>query len=468
MRLLEEMPGAVVNFRFSHALVREVVFDEIPSLERAELHERAADALLKVAGDSDDSAEIVAAHLVAAVPLVSRGRAAGALERAAAVAMRRFAYEATEQMLDEAVALRQGASGDDADPEAELLTIYQLTIARRFLGGYTGSVAATPLGRARELAQQTGRFDVLYELLWLDWASAATGCELDLADRLAAEILELAEAAEDPLVKAVAFGNWGIQCWHRGRIREAVEFLDRFHDTYTAAFGSETPVFATGTPLAEGLILAIGFRAIMHELAGDRNAHDDLSQLASSQIEPYAQVVSWTFDAFVAMVIGDADRAVTSGRRALAAEPNNAFLFFGSAAAMDTASGLSMQGRHDEALELFRVHVPRYRSTGVRTILPIYLASHAVALARAGRADQARVVQEEAEAVISETEEWWTQPVVSLRRAEVLHEVDGEPAEVRAALAASAEVANEQGSLGVARRAAQLAAEWGLEPLETP
>src|SRR5690606_318021 len=100
--------------RFAHALVREVILDDVSSLRRARLHLTVADAIAATSGETDDVAEILAEHLWSSVPLGVAGRAAESLERAADVAIRRMGYEAAEDLLSRAAQLRRaGGSGDD-------------------------------------------------------------------------------------------------------------------------------------------------------------------------------------------------------------------------------------------------------------------------------------------------------------------------------------------------------------------
>ena len=105
-RLLAPVPDRPATFRFSHALVREVVADDVSALRRARIHLSVADALELTAGDLEDAAEILAAHLWAAAAIGVGQRAAEALERAADVAVRRYAFEAAEGMLERAIQLR--------------------------------------------------------------------------------------------------------------------------------------------------------------------------------------------------------------------------------------------------------------------------------------------------------------------------------------------------------------------------
>src|SRR4029453_8461408 len=58
-RLLAPLSDPPAPFRFSHALVREVVADDVSALRRARIHLSVADALATTAGDLDDAAEIL-------------------------------------------------------------------------------------------------------------------------------------------------------------------------------------------------------------------------------------------------------------------------------------------------------------------------------------------------------------------------------------------------------------------------
>jgi DNA-binding SARP family transcriptional activator len=87
-RLLVESPAAPGALRFDHALVREVLLDDLTPVQRARLHLAVADALAAAAGGDDeavgrDDVEVLAEHLWQAVSLGVGARAAAALERAA-------------------------------------------------------------------------------------------------------------------------------------------------------------------------------------------------------------------------------------------------------------------------------------------------------------------------------------------------------------------------------------------------
>ncbi len=97
------------RYRFSHALVAEVIADELEPSERARLHLRAAGILDRRGGDD---ASAIAHHLLAAGHLAAEAAVAAA-ERAAALASARLAFEDAAALLERALeALGLSAPGD--------------------------------------------------------------------------------------------------------------------------------------------------------------------------------------------------------------------------------------------------------------------------------------------------------------------------------------------------------------------
>jgi DNA-binding SARP family transcriptional activator len=155
-RLLAPATGAAGTVRFSHALVREMVVDDLSPIRRARLHLRVADTLAPD-GDAavgDDDAEIVAEQLWAAVPLGVGLRAADALVRASDVAVRRLALTTARNLLERAVQLRR-ADADDGGC-CELDALGRLVSVIGALAGYAAVADSPELARAKELAPAPG------------------------------------------------------------------------------------------------------------------------------------------------------------------------------------------------------------------------------------------------------------------------------------------------------------------------
>ena len=183
-RLLVEVPELPAVLRFSHALVREVLLEDMTSLRRARLHLKVADAI-ESGGAGVDDAEILAEHLWRAAPVGVGQRAAEALERAAEVALRRVSYAAAEDSLRKAVQLRRATSATAADREGELLAICRLLEVARARRYFQGASNLDVMARAKELAERGGKRDVLIDLLWFEWSALATSCRGEEAAPLA-------------------------------------------------------------------------------------------------------------------------------------------------------------------------------------------------------------------------------------------------------------------------------------------
>ena len=285
--VLMEPPGSIGTFRFTHALVQDAVLATVSTRRRALLHRRAAEAIVEVSGDTEDTAEIIAAHLVEAVPLGGRRAAAEALERAATVAEGRFAYETALNLLQRAVVLR-GASGSmPSDLAAELLAICRLTEIRRRVHGYNGGVDDVPLERARQLADRTGRHDLLVELLWAEWAAAKVGGDVAVADHLAAQFAELSTSADDSVVRRLGSGVHGIHLGQIGRAGEAAAQLDIALQVERDDDGRlGKPTIGEGRAEERDLFL-YGYWALTHEVVGDLDdGPQRFAEVASAQPGP--------------------------------------------------------------------------------------------------------------------------------------------------------------------------------------
>lgn len=144
--LLAEQAGSVAEFAFTHALVRDTVYSDIPPGRRAALHARVLDAGDLV--DPDDAA-------FHAVRAASAGKASVAVElsvQAAARASELYAYEAAATHLRHALAAGELVAPHDSAQVCDLLTALATAC------GHAGDLeAARAQGlRAADLAARIG------------------------------------------------------------------------------------------------------------------------------------------------------------------------------------------------------------------------------------------------------------------------------------------------------------------------
>ncbi len=452
-RLLVEVPDQPAVLRFSHALVREVLLDDLTSLRRARLHLRVADAI-EAAGAGVDDAEILAEHLWRAAPVGVGRRAAAALEGAADVAIRRVAYAAAEDLLVKAVQLRRATGTTLEDHEAELLAIARLLEVGRARRYFQGAAGLEVLTRAKDLAERCGQRDQLLDLLWFEWSAYATSSRRGEAGLLAKAYLDLTAADPRPEVQAMGLQVTGVLRWMEGDITASRECLDR-----TLELLATVPVLpATSEGFeAERRMVSHTFWLFVQAASGTRSVDDVLAAfdgLIDAQDDKFAIASICGFAATTAIVMGrwaEADRYAASSQQA---DPGSQFAFWGGQSLMQQGIALAWRGRTDDAVEAFAEGRTRYTTIGGRSGLPTFGASLALHLAEHGRVAEAEVLVGEARQLLDELREGWNEPIVALTEAVVAHlQGDGHRAAER--FEHAEQVATEQGAHAVAERVRQ-------------
>ena len=447
-RLLVEMPELPAVLRFSHALVREVVLEDMTSLRRARLHLKVADAIER-GGAGVDDAEILAEHLWRAAPVGVGHRAAEALERAAEVALRRVSYAAAEDSLLKAVQLRRSTSTSMADQEAELSAICRLlevAKARRYFEGASG---LDVIGRAKELAERCGQRDVLVDLIWFEWSALATACRGEEAAPLAMTLRTLTAEDPRPEVRATGHQIYGVLCWGAGRIAEAVENLDIAMELIKEAPPPSDP-FAM-----ERAMVSNTFWIWNHVAHGDLSAKDAFARfdaLIAAMPDRFAVASICGFAATTAITLGAWDEVDRFARIGTEADAGSQFAFWDGQFLMQRGIVHAWRGEVDEGMALFAQGKARYTGIGGRSALSTFEATLAIHVARQGRVDDARRLVASARTELETYSERWNEPIVLMAEAAVAMAA-GDAAGAAATLAPAVEVATAQGAHGIADRA---------------
>jgi DNA-binding SARP family transcriptional activator len=171
------------RWAFSHALVREALYDDLPSLRRARLHAAVADGLVQTGGSPAEAAF----HAYEAAALEGPARAIALAEEAAAEALAGLAYEAA------AAHLARALQALELEPAADPLRRADLLLARGdALARAADPEALAAFAAARELARAAGDAERLARAALGACGVGVTIIEVDL-DRAA--LLEEAIAA---------------------------------------------------------------------------------------------------------------------------------------------------------------------------------------------------------------------------------------------------------------------------------
>lgn len=196
---------------FSHILIREVLYQDLPAARRAELHARVASALLDRHGNDPDASLAEAVHhLFAAAPLVPPEEAIAWARRGAERATRHLGFEEAVGLLSRAAErLPAGRDTEKCDLLLELAGA-QIGEGRATLGRETALAAANiarRLGDAERLARAALRYGSVFVIAQvhrvlvglLEEALAALPAEdSSLRARLLARLAAALQPADDP------------------------------------------------------------------------------------------------------------------------------------------------------------------------------------------------------------------------------------------------------------------------------
>ena len=444
-RLLVDAADQRAGLRFSHALVREVIVDELSSLRRSRLHLAIADALLS-AGRGEEEAEVVAEHLCAAVPIGVSARAADALDRAAELAIRRFALGAACDLLGRSLELRRAGRSEAASAAAELETLVKLVWVLRARSGDAG--ARDHYARGAELARELRRPDVELQVQWNEWSGCCAASDFDGARPVADRLRERAAESNDRLIQFAGLTAWAIQSWYDGDLTTAHEAAAQL-----AAFRRSVAPDAGGLSLAaELVVLSTGFGLLIEEQVGRLADPEAAYAAAAAEIDgnlPAAMI--WTAACTGAAAAGDLGRLERCSRRVLDAAAGETLGVWGSQARMYLGAALVATGRPDEGHELFDVGQRAYAAARMRTGFGMISACMASAEVIGGDLERAAHHMAAAHEALGDGERWQI-PFVLLAAADVAEASGAPDADVSRMRSDAEAVALSQGAaLAVAR-----------------
>ncbi|WKK70666.1 BTAD domain-containing putative transcriptional regulator [Rathayibacter oskolensis] len=448
-RVLLDDPEVPGRFRFAHALVDEAAIAECSSLRAARIHLRVARALQAAGGEI----EAIAGHLWSASVVVDPGEVADTLERAAAVASARTAYERADVLLERAVAARRSAS-ESLRPgarEAEVGTILRMAGLLRPRFGYRAAFESVPFERAQQVASTLDRSDLVMALLHLQWGAAATGGDVAEATAVAGRMLALGRSDRDPVVRVVAHHAWGVQCWHLARLREGAaemceswSLLERFTDEEFERLG------AYDCPALFG-----AFATHVLDLAG---AVDDADDRFDRLIDRFpgsdAAVAVRNFQGYSSLVAGDAPRLLAwNARHGFSGRVEERLGMFAASSTFYSGWAAAVSGDADTGLADMDDGLARYTALGARTAYGALVDAQVEALLIAGRpVPQVEALLAAGAAVVEASGEPHSEASLDLARARVAA-AKGRTEEMRAALAAAIDAADRSGNVRLAAAA---------------
>jgi DNA-binding SARP family transcriptional activator len=155
--LVGAVPEASGRLRFSHILVRDALYEDLPAPRRVRLHRAVGSALEEIyAGNPEPHVAELARHYREAGPALA-AKAIDYAQRAGDRAAAQYGYEEAARYYAGALEMLETAPSGDPDRARELL----LSLGEALSRAGNGREARGALRRAAELAEQAGRADQL-------------------------------------------------------------------------------------------------------------------------------------------------------------------------------------------------------------------------------------------------------------------------------------------------------------------
>jgi class 3 adenylate cyclase len=151
-RIVGEVDGAPGSYRFSHALIRETLYDEVRTTRRVRMHRRIADVLeQRHAGRLEPHMAELAYHYCEAALGGDVDKAVGYAERAAELAQQALAFDEAANHFERALAALEAADSPDPKRRCELTIRCGDALFRAGLGDRAERTFHRVLDLAREL-----------------------------------------------------------------------------------------------------------------------------------------------------------------------------------------------------------------------------------------------------------------------------------------------------------------------------
>lgn len=250
--LLEHLPRAPGRYRFTHALIRETLYDELTGRERVTLHGAVGEAIVELQGDRPDAPlSELAHHFLEAAPAGDPVRAADYAAQAGERALESTAYEQAVDLFGDALRALELQPG-----EAKRRGLILLSMGQAEMRAGRLDVGRATLQRAADVARRVGDTELLARaaLASAPWGLAtALSAEKGLIP-LFEEALERLPEADDVLrarllARLAAALYWSALAERRESLaQEAIAMARRLGDPATLAFVLSDAHLATWDP----------------------------------------------------------------------------------------------------------------------------------------------------------------------------------------------------------------------------
>ncbi|MEA2717010.1 MAG: hypothetical protein QOI99_1327, partial [Actinomycetota bacterium] len=219
--LVDEDRRTAGRYQFSHVLVRDAIYDEIGTHNRAGLHGRVGRALALRDDGSLALVSDLARHFYLAAPVVGPELGTAAAMRAAEAAHAALAFEQAEVHLNQGLDLLATMPRDRERDRQELELQLRLGFLISRTRGRAWPEVARAFARAQELCASTGVTADQLRTLWGQFFVAYLTGKVEDAAGVGARLLDLGRRAEDSRCQMAGLIAEGTSEFFLGRLAEA-------------------------------------------------------------------------------------------------------------------------------------------------------------------------------------------------------------------------------------------------------
>jgi class 3 adenylate cyclase/predicted ATPase len=437
-----EPPDA--TYIFKHALVQDVAYESLLRSRRSQLHSRIADVLSGHFADTvENEPEIMAHHLAQAGRLeeaIAYLRKAG--ERAVLRSANVEAIRHLQKGLDLLQMLPESSERERVQLGIDVILGQALIAGRGYAASETKDVLLRAKGLLHHLTESSDRFAVLYGI----WACYYVAGEVALQQQAAVEFLKAAEQAKDRAALCIAHRTLGTTYVTMGEFVPGRRHLEEARSLYDPLNHARFR-YQYGQDIGAAGLCYLSW-ALWHLGHVEQAAQVAKEAVASAERLGHPHTTAYTIchaRGMLDVFRRDASGTIAYTEVVIALCQEHGFPFWAAGAEILNGWAKFMQNQPAEGIEVLQAGLKKWRKTGARLWLPLFLAIEAQAYAAIGRMDRALVTIEQAIAVASETgERWAIAEILRVKAALILAASSAGTAEAEALLSESITVSRTQ------------------------
>lgn len=356
--------GARSRYFFKHALIQDAAYGSILKKKRREIHQRIASALEQHFPDVVESQpELLAHHFSEAF---QHQQAIQYWLRAGKSAQSGWNHVEAIAHLQRGLAAVESITDPVLREQTELQFQAPLGTSLVAAKGYAHPEAGVALQRARELALRTGDTLTLFFVTWGIWARHLLLDQLDRCLEVGNELLQLAQASDQPGLEMEALDAPGTTFVHLGDFVSARKHLERgislYDEQRCQAFARQT---GQNAGVCEQIYLSIAMWALGYPDQA-RKLVESAVKLAERLADPFSQVHALNHGAWVYHFCRDADKAMELAEKCHQISSEQAFSLWLACATISRGAAMTLRGEYRQAIEQVHLGMDAFRATGAK------------------------------------------------------------------------------------------------------